>query len=180
MKDPLPMQDQLRRLDQLAGHVLEKVVDARLPGSSNTTSFPNPFAEPVIPDHLPPGQSSVFLDSQGRKATAGQRFSARFVGDSKYRTSIPVEEQTRGFVNLAKFTDAETLVFYVRWQEKFPAAERFHARPRARRPGIAGPALECGTRGPGIARDGWQPQRDDSARLGSHVEMTANSVTDGS
>jgi hypothetical protein len=110
-------------IEQLAGHVLEKVVDARLPGSSNTMSFPNPFGEPVIPDHLPPGQNVVFLDAQGRKASAGQRFSARFVGDSKYRNSIPVNGQTRGFVNLAKFTDESALVFYVRWQEGFPAAE---------------------------------------------------------
>lgn len=110
-------------IEQGAGHVLEKVVDTRLPGSSNTADFPNPFGDPVIPDHLPPGNNVVFLDPRGYQAKVGTRFSARFVGDSKYKDYINVTDQTRGFVNLARFTDESTLVFYVRWQDSFPAIE---------------------------------------------------------
>jgi Domain of unknown function (DUF4157) len=110
-------------IEQGAGHVLEKVIDARLPGSSNATAFPNPFGKACIPDHLPPGNKVVFLDQSGYKTTSGTRFSARFVGDSKYRTYIDVTDQTRGFVNLARFSDERTLVFYMRWQEGFPAIE---------------------------------------------------------
>jgi hypothetical protein len=112
-------------IEQEAGHVLEKVVDARLPaGSSNTKSFPNPHGDPVIPDHLPPGAGVVFIDPSGRSASSGTRFSARFVGDSKYRDNVPINGQTRGFVNLARMSDERTLVFYVKWQSKFPAADK--------------------------------------------------------
>ena len=107
-------------IEQEAGRIMERVVDARLPGSANSRSFPNPFGDPCIPDHLPPGETTVFLDSAGRRASQGTPFSARFVGDSKYRDLVPISGQTRGFVNLARLSDTRTLVFYVRWQERFP------------------------------------------------------------
>lgn len=113
-------------IEQEAGHVLEKIVDSRLPaGSSNTSSFPNPYGDPVIPDHLPPGAGKVFIDPAGRQVkSGGTRFSARYVGDSKYRDNIPINDQTRGFVNLARMSDESTLVFYVKWQDQFPAADK--------------------------------------------------------
>jgi hypothetical protein len=109
-------------IEQLAGYELERVVDARL-GSSNNLEYPNPFGDPVKPDHLPAGTSFVFLNQKGYKAQTGQRFAARFVGDSKYKETIPVNAQTRGFINLARFSDESTMVFFVKWQKSFPAAD---------------------------------------------------------
>ena len=109
-------------VEQEAGRVLQRVVDSRLPpGSSNTRSFPNRFGDPVIPDHLPRGNNTIFVDSAGRRAAQGTPFSARFVGDSNTRDFVPLTGQTRGFVNYARLSDTETLVFYVRWRETFPA-----------------------------------------------------------
>jgi hypothetical protein len=110
-------------IEQAAGHILEQVVDARLPGSSNNVAFPNPHGKPVVPDHLPPGRSVVFVDQSGLNADTGQRFSARFVGDSKYKEHVDIDPQTRGFVHYAAFTDESLLVFYMRWQDGFPVAE---------------------------------------------------------
>ncbi|CAO3443952.1 eCIS core domain-containing protein [Azospirillum largimobile] len=112
-------------IEQEAGRAMQKIVDTRLPpSSSNTAVYPNPHGDPVIPDHLPPGAGEVFLDAKGHKAATGRRFSARFVGDSKYLAGrVPIDGQTRGLVNLARFSDDKTLVFYIRWQGSFPAAE---------------------------------------------------------
>jgi hypothetical protein len=112
-------------IEQEAGRTMQKVVDTRLPpSSSNTAVYPNPHGDPVIPDHLPPGAGEVFLDAKGHKTATGRRFSARFVGDSKYLAGrVPIDGQTRGLVNLARFSDDKTLVFFIRWQGGFPAAE---------------------------------------------------------
>jgi hypothetical protein len=112
-------------IERRAGHLLERVLDARLPpGSANTRAFPTSFGE-VIPDHLPPGRSSVRLDRLGRRTAGagGTPFSAQFVADSKYRDFIPSTPQTRGFASLARYSDDQRLVFYVRWQESFPPVQ---------------------------------------------------------
>jgi hypothetical protein len=80
----------------------------------------------IIPDHLPPGATTSLLDSLGRKATSktkGVPFSADFVGDSKYMDAIKNTAQVKGFLDLARHSDRRTLVFYVRWQDRFPAPE---------------------------------------------------------
>ena len=113
-------------IEQLAGYELERVVDQRLPkGSANNTSFPNPYGEErVKPDHIPRGEKVIRIDSSGRQAPKGQLFSAKFVGDSKYVEMVPITDQTRGFVNYARLSDEKTLVFYVRWQQKFPGTDK--------------------------------------------------------
>jgi hypothetical protein len=106
-----------------AGREHQKVIDLLMPGAKNNTEFPNPFGDPVIPDHLPAGSGQVLLDRNGYKAATGQRFSARFVGDSKYKEFIAVTDQLKGFVNLARFSDEQTLVLYIPWQDVFPKVE---------------------------------------------------------
>ena len=112
-------------VEQEAGYVLQRVVNSRLPyGSENNREFPNPYdSRKVRPDHLPPGIHEIFLDRRGGRAKSGIRFSARFVGDSKYQNSIRLDHQTKGFVHLAKLSETRTLVFYIRWQNSFPSAE---------------------------------------------------------
>jgi len=112
-------------IEQEAGLVLERVVDAHLPpGSANTREIPTRYAN-VIPDHLPPGGRTIYLNPDGTiSATpSGTPFSARFVGDSKYRDIIPTTNQTRGFAKLAALSDEKKLIFYVRWKDGFPAVE---------------------------------------------------------
>jgi hypothetical protein len=113
-------------VEQLAGHVLERAVNAHLPpGSRNVRDIPTRFGN-VRPDHLPPGRRVIHLNPDGSVSAAGTGtpFSARFVADSKYREVIPTNDQTRGFVRLAALSDEKRLVFYVRWREHFgdPAA----------------------------------------------------------
>lgn len=109
-------------IEQMAGHVLEHVVDAKLPpGSSNNTAFSMGFNRPVIPDHLPPSSKKVYLNPDGTLANtgSGSSFSAQFVGDSKYRDVVPTTDQTRGFARLAQYSDQKKLVFYMRWKPNF-------------------------------------------------------------
>ena len=67
----------------------------------------------------------VRLDRLGRltAGAGGTSFSAQFVADSKYRDFIPSTPQTRGFASLARYSDDQRLVFYVRWQESFPPVQ---------------------------------------------------------
>jgi hypothetical protein len=110
-------------VEQGAGLVLERVINSRLPaGSRNVRDIPTRFGN-TRPDHLPPGRRTIYLKPDGTVSatSAGTPFSAEFVGDSKYRDVIPTTNQTRGFVRLAEHSDQKRLVFYVRWQEHFPA-----------------------------------------------------------
>ena len=110
-------------IEQDAGRVLEHIVDTRLPGSSNDMSFPTSEGN-FAPDHLPPGNAEVRLTPNGHRSRSGRgvRFSAQFVGDSKYLAgSVPSTPQTRGFVQLARHSDEKILVFYVRWRPEFPS-----------------------------------------------------------
>lgn len=111
-------------IEQEAGLLLQQVVDAHLPagGSRNVRDIPTPFGN-IRPDHLPPGRGTVYLNPDGSvsPSSTGTPFSARFVGDSKYRSLVPTTDQTRGFVRLAGLSDQKRLVFYVRWQDHFPA-----------------------------------------------------------
>jgi hypothetical protein len=119
-------------IEQEAGHLLERVINNGLPaGSANSRNIPTRFGN-VRPDHLPPGQNSVRLDSIGRRTSSpkGTPFSAQFVGDSKYKNLIPTTDQTRGFVMLARLSDERRLVFYVRWQGRFPAASSLAVDPQ--------------------------------------------------
>jgi hypothetical protein len=109
-------------VEQGAGLVLERVVNSRLPGGSrNVRDIPTRFGN-TRPDHLPPGQRTIYLNPDGTVSatSTGTPFSAKFVGDSKYRSLIPTTDQTRGFARLAEHSDQKRLVFYVRWQEHFP------------------------------------------------------------
>lgn len=111
-------------IEQLAGHELERVVNARLPaGSANSRAYPTPAGTTgQAPDHLPPGQNTRYLRPDGSisQTATDTPFSARFVGDSKYRELVPTTDQTRGFVHLARLSDERLLVFYVRWRQGFP------------------------------------------------------------
>jgi hypothetical protein len=125
-----------QRVEQLAGHELQRVVNGRLPaGSANSREY-RVFGAPDTcrPDHLPPGTQVWFLDSAGRfhpQAGPGRTpFSARFVGDSKYlETVVPFDRQTEAFVRLARRTDESSVVFYVRWRDSFPAPSQLAAGP---------------------------------------------------
>ena len=109
-------------VEQEAGLVLERVVNARLPGGSrNVRDIPTRFGN-TRPDHLPPGSRTIHLNPDGSVSSTGTGtpFSAAFVGDSKYRSFVPTTDQTRGFARLAAHSDEKRLVFYVRWQDHFP------------------------------------------------------------
>jgi hypothetical protein len=111
-------------IEQMAGHEMERFVDHKLPaGNPNTTSYPAGLPERVVPDHLPPGKKTVYLSPDGTVSSTptGSRFSADFVGESKYRDLVPTDDQARGLVRLAQHSDQKKLVFYMRWQDKFRA-----------------------------------------------------------
>lgn len=110
-------------VERRAGYILQDIVNTRLPaGSANARDIPTRFGN-VRPDHLPPGQNTIYLDSIGRRTNSpnGTPFSASFVADSKYRDVVPTTDQTRGLASLTRYSDEQRLVFYVRWQEGFPA-----------------------------------------------------------
>lgn len=122
------------RLAQDAGRVMESGISQITGIPKNTQSFPIPpryrgthpkSPKNVIPDYIPPGNNEVYLNGNGikvvHKRNGKHTFSARFVGDSKYLDKkVPYTGQTRGFVNLAQYSDEKKLVFFIRWKDNMP------------------------------------------------------------
>jgi hypothetical protein len=149
-------------IEQQGGHILQRVVDEHLPAASrNARDIPTSFGN-TRPDHLPPGTRTIYLNPDGTVSATntGTPFSARFVGDSKYRNAIPTSDQTRGFVRLAQLSDEKRLVFYVRWQEHFPATSTLlrelevgYTLPERLVPEIVGAGVREEARSAGVAID---------------------------
>jgi len=159
--------DKRGAVEQLAGHVLEPIVDSKLPaGSANTREFHMGFKKAIEPDHLPPGTKTTYLNRDGTVSTSGTgtAFSAEFVGDSKFRDVVPTTDQTRGFARLAQYSDQKKLVFYMKWQERFQTA---HAVTDAHGLGIVVPAEMV----PSLVQSGV---RTEAHNVGVTIEVVSN------
>jgi hypothetical protein len=158
-------------VEQKAGGLLERTVNEHLPdGSQNAEAFPTPFGE-RIPDHLPPGSKTVYLNPDGTvSATKTSRpFSAAFVGESKYRDAIPRDRdrvgQIRGEVALASLSDQKRLVFYIRWKPGFSSPSSLHPDPEG--VGLLVPLSDVAGFLPPVVQE-------DATRLGVRLEFVSD------